>query len=316
VGSAHPPNAAGFLALCQDWLSPARGASLTVAGGVCDALQVPLAESVRNGRLILLGQLDQARLDQALDAASFMVLPILDGGGTNIKTAEALASGKPVLATTLALRGYESFQDLAGVYIADDPANFGVALDRLSHGVAAPPRSAADAARLAQLAWPAQLASLPEWAGRMNRFGWAPPPVGSERAGRVWIQRGAGWNTDPLGRPRQITPVAELHWPANARARGLRLHLSAMADADKSQHVTVTVDGAVIADLRFTGFAQHYAVDIPPPGNSDPGRTATAGSAQTGIAIACTPLRSPFDIGLGPDRRPVGVLIGSIEDLG
>ena len=51
-------------------------------------------------------------------------LPIRGGGGTNLKTAEALALGKWVVATSTALRGFEAFLGADGVVIADTSADF------------------------------------------------------------------------------------------------------------------------------------------------------------------------------------------------
>jgi glycosyltransferase involved in cell wall biosynthesis len=53
-----------------------------------------------------------------------VVLPIRHGGGTNLKTAEALALGKWIVATSTALRGFEEFLSADGVVIADNPADF------------------------------------------------------------------------------------------------------------------------------------------------------------------------------------------------
>lgn len=51
-------------------------------------------------------------------------LPIHHGGGTNLKTAEALALGKWVVATSTALRGFERFSGAEGVIVTDTPADF------------------------------------------------------------------------------------------------------------------------------------------------------------------------------------------------
>jgi glycosyltransferase involved in cell wall biosynthesis len=57
-------------------------------------------------------------------------LPIRSGGGTNLKTAEALALGKWVVATSTALRGFERFSRAEGVTVADTPADFRQAMRR------------------------------------------------------------------------------------------------------------------------------------------------------------------------------------------
>jgi hypothetical protein len=50
--------------------------------------------------------------------------PLTQGGGTNLKTAEALWSGKHIVATSIAMRGFENFIGQSGVHIADEPVVF------------------------------------------------------------------------------------------------------------------------------------------------------------------------------------------------
>ena len=70
----------------------------------------------------------QSCLEGLLDGAKTIVLPLTQGGGTNLKTAEALWSGKYVVATTVAMRGFESFIDANGVFVANDAPAFKQAL--------------------------------------------------------------------------------------------------------------------------------------------------------------------------------------------
>ena len=67
-------------------------------------------------------------LQGLLEIAHTVGLPITHGGGTNLKTAEALWAGKHVVATTTAFRGFESFRTSPGVLVADEPSKFLAAL--------------------------------------------------------------------------------------------------------------------------------------------------------------------------------------------
>jgi polysaccharide biosynthesis protein PslH len=61
--------------------------------------------------------------------ARVVLLPTISGHGLSIKTVEAMASGLPLIATRLALRGMkEDAVALPGVTIADDAASFAKAL--------------------------------------------------------------------------------------------------------------------------------------------------------------------------------------------
>jgi hypothetical protein len=132
--SAHPPNMSGFFELFgggfgslkpDEKLIIAGGASYAIGGDPRVHRSAKLAE-----RTILAGFVSQTCLEGLLDQANCIVLPIIQGGGTNLKTAEALWSGKHIVATTLAMRGFERFMHSPGVHIADDPTSFKQALRR------------------------------------------------------------------------------------------------------------------------------------------------------------------------------------------
>lgn len=138
--SAHPPNMTGFFELLRggfgslkpdERLVIAGGASLAIEGDIRIHQSAKLAE-----RATTAGIVSQACLEGLLDQASCIVLPITQGGGTNLKTAEALWSGKHIVATTVAMRGFERFIASPGVHIANTPAAFKQAL---RHAMSAKP---------------------------------------------------------------------------------------------------------------------------------------------------------------------------------
>jgi glycosyltransferase involved in cell wall biosynthesis len=71
----------------------------------------------RQGRVVSLGYVD--RLPPLLAAADVAVNPIESGSGSNVKLAEYLAAGLPVVSTALGLRGYEAFAHLVTVATLD-----------------------------------------------------------------------------------------------------------------------------------------------------------------------------------------------------
>jgi glycosyltransferase involved in cell wall biosynthesis len=126
--SAHPPNMTGFFNMFSggfgslkpdEKLVVAGGAGPAIAGDVRVHQSAKLAE-----RVVVAGLVSQSCLEGLLDGANCIVLPLTQGGGTNLKTAEALWSGKYVVATTVAMRGFERFVGAHGVFIADDPIAF------------------------------------------------------------------------------------------------------------------------------------------------------------------------------------------------
>jgi len=123
VSSAHPPNARGLLDLADGAQDGLPGLLI-----ICGAVHKLLAASRTAHRLIrdarMLGMVDMPILDALLARCSVILLPKTCGGGSNLKTSEALLANRPVVATSLAFVGFEAWRDQPGVVIADEPALF------------------------------------------------------------------------------------------------------------------------------------------------------------------------------------------------
>jgi hypothetical protein len=158
VGSAHLPNIEGFLNLVAGdglgFLPP--GQSIAVCGGASSGIfrsevyQRHLAENAN--RVTFFDAVSDDDLAALQQAARGTLLPIQYGGGSNLKTAEALVLGKWIVATSTAFRGFESFQSGPGILIADTPGQFRAALLRAMNE-APPPVDAEEAARRDALHW-------------------------------------------------------------------------------------------------------------------------------------------------------------------
>ena len=130
VGSAYPPNVDG---ICHYLVKggifcvpPAK--SIAICGGVAQHVirhpeyqQYVTANSVR---VEFLPDIDDADLWAIKQSCHGVLLPIRSGGGSNLKTAEALALGKWTIGTVVALRGYESLAGAEGLIIANDRSSF------------------------------------------------------------------------------------------------------------------------------------------------------------------------------------------------
>ena len=90
-----------------------RPARLVIAG--------ECAQPRRNGRVLALGRVD--RLSPLFAAADVAVNPVQWGSGSNVKLAEYLAAGVPVVTTPVGLRGYEAFAHLVTVAELDEFAD-------------------------------------------------------------------------------------------------------------------------------------------------------------------------------------------------
>lgn len=138
VGSAHPPNISGFFDTLGDslgFLPPDR--KICIVGSVSPHIPAhPLFQRwgpLNSSRVQILGLVDNAALAAIKELAHAIILPITEGGGSNIKTAEALYSGKYVLGTPASFRGFDRYRTLSGVKAAQTPAVFKQAMCTMLH---------------------------------------------------------------------------------------------------------------------------------------------------------------------------------------
>ena len=125
VGSGHPPNIAGFLNLMAPSLPKLRANKrFVVVGGAGDSIETTIRASGRDllirGRFINLGMVPKLTLDAAIANANVIALPIQYGGGSNVKTAEALLSGRRIVASRHSLRGFPGVEGAKNLRVADD----------------------------------------------------------------------------------------------------------------------------------------------------------------------------------------------------
>lgn len=171
--SAHPPNVTGFFeifgggfgSLTSDQsLVVAGGAGYAIAGDPHVHLSAKLAE-----RIVVAGIVSQPCLEGLLEMAHCILLPLTEGGGTNLKTAEALWSGKYVVATTVAMRGFEDFIGQHGIFIADDSSQF---KRTLRHVMSLEPLKMSDADRemRKRVLWDECLRALPSFADKIEKL--------------------------------------------------------------------------------------------------------------------------------------------------
>ncbi len=129
VGSGHPPNAEGLFHYLSDhfgFLSPDH--RLVLAGGVADLVagsdEFYRHHVINNRRILLIPSPDDSELAWLLRNAGCVILPIHSGEGSNLKTAEALMSGRPVISSRHAMRGYEEYINHPLLTLADNSREF------------------------------------------------------------------------------------------------------------------------------------------------------------------------------------------------
>ncbi len=72
--------------------------------------------------------MSEESLGALLKIADIILLPITEGGGSNLKTAEALIANKKIVATPHALRSFEWAEDLPNIRIAKTKKQFTAAI--------------------------------------------------------------------------------------------------------------------------------------------------------------------------------------------
>ena len=142
VGSAYPPNIDGFVNLVLKrglyFRPPVKCLAICggAAHGIADSAAFKANAGANHRRATLFPAVSDGGLEALKRGGHAVLLPIQFGGGSNLKTAEALASGKWVVATSTALRGFSQFLDAPGVIVADTPDAFHAAIVQV---LAAPP---------------------------------------------------------------------------------------------------------------------------------------------------------------------------------
>lgn len=128
VGSAHKPNLDGFIELVGGALGCVPpDMKLAVVGGVNHLIHnhpdFVKWRDINKKRILAFPDVTDSQLQVIIDKCEVIILPILSGGGTNLKTAEALLSRKPIIGTSVSFRDFEQFVD-ESVYIADTRREF------------------------------------------------------------------------------------------------------------------------------------------------------------------------------------------------
>jgi hypothetical protein len=161
--SAHPPNMNGFFNIFSEGIGCiAPDEALIIVGSAGRHIvndQRAHRVAGLQGRVIDAGEVDEICIQGLLETANTIVLPITSGGGTNLKTAEALWAKKRIVATTIAMRGFETFSSQSGVAIENDPAKFQRALfEAMNSPVLQLPANEANSRE--QVLWKSTLAPL------------------------------------------------------------------------------------------------------------------------------------------------------------
>jgi hypothetical protein len=167
AGSSYWPNVDGFAQIAQPslaFLPPTARIHVmgTMSNGLLDHPKLALRYSANASRLVLRGFQPMPALVATFAAARRVLVPVFVGEGSNLKSADALGSGMPVIMTRRATHGYEEIlaADAEGVTVVDDAVEFRAAMAHAMNSDR--PARPVGERRRAMLSWSARLQPLVE----------------------------------------------------------------------------------------------------------------------------------------------------------
>lgn len=165
--SAHPPNISSMFDIFGGGFSCfSPGERLVLAGSIGPAVRADgkyAANTSLHNFMSDGGIVSEACIQGLLETAHAILLPITSGEGSNLKTAEALWAGKHIVATRLAMRGFEQYMEAEGLTVAEDAESF---LNSVRRAMERPPLeiSAGERAARQSLLWNSALKPMVLWA--------------------------------------------------------------------------------------------------------------------------------------------------------
>jgi glycosyltransferase involved in cell wall biosynthesis len=138
AGSSYWPNVGGFAQMATPslaFLPPTVKIDVIGTAGD-DILQTPSIaryHSINASRITRRGFLPMHELVDTMRSARAVIVPVFVGEGSNLKSADALACGAPVIMTERATHGYEDVLELdaSGVHVVDSAAEFRTVMKQL-----------------------------------------------------------------------------------------------------------------------------------------------------------------------------------------
>jgi len=131
ISSAHQNNFDGFLELIGFALGSLKDDEyLIIAGGVVQLLIDYLSKSKNPRKVVIedkvktITDVEDHELDTLIKKSKFILLPIISGSGSSLKTVEALYYQKDILATSVAFRDFENYMKYSNVHIADNQTEY------------------------------------------------------------------------------------------------------------------------------------------------------------------------------------------------
>jgi hypothetical protein len=165
AGSSYWPNVEGFVEIATPSLAFLPPTTVIEIAGSCGpeifrVRSIDRHQSINASRTVQRGFLRMDDLIEMMFGSRAVLVPVFIGEGSNLKSADALASGSPVIMTRRATRGYEDLLELddEGVTVVDTAEEFRTEIAR--EAATARPSGVVGALRRSRLAWADRLEPL------------------------------------------------------------------------------------------------------------------------------------------------------------
>lgn len=106
IGSHWGPNVEGLLNLLENNKHFCKNVKINCIGSVKKSFV-----DYSNDHITFYGILNPQQIYEIVQRCSFAINPVLSGGGSNVKNADYLALGLPILSTDFGAKGFEEFDD-------------------------------------------------------------------------------------------------------------------------------------------------------------------------------------------------------------
>lgn len=116
LGSGHRPNLSAAECICLDLAEACPEVDFLIVGGIGNSL----GAHAKKDNVFVLGFIAHHLKTRLLEACTLGLNPMIEGGGSNLKTPDYLAHGLRVVSTIFGARGFDLGQD-AGLFTADLP---------------------------------------------------------------------------------------------------------------------------------------------------------------------------------------------------
>ena len=321
VSAANAHVFAKFVGPSLSYLSPLE--RILVTGEAEDALaRIGFFDDrlgVNASRTVRCGKQNQVEVQAIYSAAASFVLPCGSMPSCSVEVATAVSSGKPVIATTAAFRGFERLTSLSNVMIYDDPCEFKFVVRKsLRSGHTREKSMLGDGALSRLLSWRCTLQRFPAFVMAVSNDGRSSSELGVRADGAtVCSFQGSdlsqilesGWHpleADGTWSFRSVASLVVTMPGGKGNFWTVRLELEGFPGSAETQKISIFSTRRFLLTYALNARYKIYTVEFRVDECDLLGEELV-------LYLVSLALWSPEDLGEGADKRKLGIRLRSIE---